>query len=245
MVRVWLDAGRPRVHTPGRFEKFSNTVGSILAANGLPGFLSNTRDEVRQHSPTHLQLIALGERLLDGRDRAFVREVEGGITGADDEFKRRRPEHPREQKDWIPYLTSAGVIPAAGMTPEKQKAAATQYLKGVVKVPFEVDVGDQVVQAMIVSRPLGRRRTAYALAVSGLEAALAAGGAAESTSTATAESGSAAAHPGNADGVPDSVGHGAGREVGTGGGADEGIQSGARAEVEEGDGPDDDLWGRG
>lgn len=251
MVRAWLDTGRQRPHTPGRFMKFSNIVGGILAANGLPGFLSNTRDEVRQHSPTHLQLIALGERLIDGRDRAFVSEAEGEIAGADDEFKRRRPEHPREQKDWIPYLTSAGVIPAAGMTPEKQKAAATQYLKGVVKEPFEVDLGERSVKAMIVSRPLGRRRTAYALAVSGLAAAvaaLAAGSAAESTSTATAESGSAAAHPGNADGLPDSAGYGAGREEACGGdGAVTGMESRAeiRAEVEESDDPDDDLWGLG
>jgi hypothetical protein len=169
MVRRWLDAGRPMARTPGRFEKFNNIVGSILAANGLPGFLSNTREEVRQHSSTHQQLVAIVERLIDGRDRSFVFEVEGDIEAADDEFKRRpRPENPREQKDWVHILTSAGVITAACTTPEKQKAAATQYLNSVVKVPVEVDIGEHTVQAMIVSRSLGRRRVAYVLALKGL-----------------------------------------------------------------------------
>jgi hypothetical protein len=169
MVRRWLDTGRQMVHTPGRFEKFSNTVGSILAANGLPGFLSNAREEVRQHSTTHQQLVAIAERLIDGRDRAFVWEVEGGIESADNEFKRGpRPANPREQKDWVPYLSSAGVITAACTTAEKQKAAASHYLRGMLKVSVEVEVGEQMVQAMIVSRPLGKRRVAYALAVKGL-----------------------------------------------------------------------------
>lgn len=169
MVRRWLDTGRQMVHTPGRFEKFNNIVGSILAANGLPGFLSNTREEVRQHSTTHQQLVAIAERLIDNTDKSFVREVEGDIEGADDEFKRGpRPANPREQKDWVHYLAGAGVITAACTTPEKQKAAASQYLNGVLKVPIEVEVGEQTVQAMIVSRPLGKRRVAYALALKGL-----------------------------------------------------------------------------
>ena len=177
MVRRWLDAGRIIVHTPGRFEKFSNTVGSILAANGLPGFLSNAREEVRQHSTTHQQLVAIVGRLLDGRDRVFVLGVEGDIEDADDEFKRGpRPVDPREQKDWVPYLASAGVITAACSTPEKQKVAATQYLNEVLKVPVEIEVGDHTAHAMIVSRPLGKRRVAYALAVKGLPPALKADG---------------------------------------------------------------------
>jgi len=173
MVRRWMDAGRVLVHTPGRFEKFSNTVGSILAANGLPGFLSNARAEIREHSSTHQQLVAIAERLIDSSDRFFVWECDGDIETADDDFKRRsRPASPREQKDWVPYLTGAGVITAACTTPEKQKASATQYLNSVVKVPVEVDIGEQTVQAMIVSRPLGKRRVAYMLAVKGLPAAL-------------------------------------------------------------------------
>jgi hypothetical protein len=169
LVRQWLDAGRPHTHTPGRFEKFSNTVGSILAANGLPGFLSNARAEIREHSATHQQLVAIAERLIDSRDRLFVWEFAGDIETADEEFKhRQRPANPREQKDWVPYLTSAGVITAACTTPEKQKASATQYLNSVIKVPIEVDIDEQTVQAMIVSRPLGKRRVAYMLAVKGL-----------------------------------------------------------------------------
>lgn len=176
LVRRWQDAGRIMIHTPGRFEKFNNVVGSILAANGLPGFLSNAKEEVRQHSTTYIQLVALAERLIESGNQAFVCLVDGDIESADDEFKRGpRPTSPKEQKDWILHLANAGVIPAAGMTPEKQKAAATQYLNSVVKVPVEVDVGEQNVQAMIVSRPLGKRRVAYALAVKGLPPAAAGG----------------------------------------------------------------------
>jgi hypothetical protein len=165
----WLDAGRPSAPAPCRFAMCGQIIGSVLTYNGLPGFLSNTREEVRQHSTTHQQLVAIVERLIDGRDKSFVFEVEGDIEVADDEFKRRpRPENPREQKDWVHILTSAGVITAASSTPEKQKAAATQYLNSVVKVPVEVDIGEHTVGAMIVSRPLGGRRVAYALAVKGL-----------------------------------------------------------------------------
>jgi DNA polymerase III delta prime subunit len=184
MVRRWLDAGRVMVRTVGRFEKFNNIVGSVLAANGLPGFLSNTREEVCQHSTTHQQLVAIAERLLDGRDRSFVWDLEGDIDAADEEFKRSpRPENPREQKDWVHILAGAGVIPTTSTTPEKQKRAATQYLNSIVNVPVDVDVGEHTVQAKIVSRKLGGHRTAYVLAVKGLPAVIAAdegdGGAAD------------------------------------------------------------------
>ena len=76
----------------------------------------------------------------------------------------------------MPYLASAGVITAACSTPEKQKVAATQYLNEVLKVPVEIEVGDHTAHAMIVSRPLGKRRVAYALAVKGLPPALKADG---------------------------------------------------------------------
>jgi hypothetical protein len=177
MVVRWLDAGRPSAPAPCRFAMCGQIIGSVLSCNGLPGFLSNTREEVRQHSTTHQQLVAIAERLIDSRDRSFVWEVAGDIEATDEAFKRGpRPENPREQKDWVPYLAGAGVITAACTTPEKQKAAATQYLNGIVKVPVEVDLGDHAVQVMIVSRPLGKRRTAYMLAVKGLPAVDAAGG---------------------------------------------------------------------
>ena len=173
MVVRWLDAGRPSAPAPCRFAMCGQIIGSVLTYNGLPGFLSNTREEVREHSTAHQQLVAIAERLIDSRDKSFVFEIEGDIEAADDEFKRRpRPENPREQKDWVHYLAGAGVITAACSTPEKQKTAASRYLNGVVKVPVEVDVGEHTVEAMIVSRPLGKRRIAYALAVRGLSAAV-------------------------------------------------------------------------
>jgi len=148
---------------------FGRVVGSVLAFNGLQGFLSNTREEVREHSTKHQQLVALAERLIDSRPKGFVWEIDSGIQSADDDFKRRSPpEAPMEQKDWVPYLVSAGVIPAACDTPQKQKKAATHYMNGVVKVPVEVDISDRTVRAMLVSRPLRSRRTAYVLAVEGL-----------------------------------------------------------------------------
>ena len=173
----WLDAGRPSAPADCRFGIFGRIVGSVLTLNGLPGFLTNAREEVREHSTKHQQLVAIVGRLLDGRDRVFVLGVEGDIEDADDEFKRGpRPVDPREQKDWVPYLASAGVITAACSTPEKQKVAATQYLNEVLKVPVEIEVGDHTAHAMIVSRPLGKRRVAYALAVKGLPPALKADG---------------------------------------------------------------------
>ncbi|MCX5729624.1 MAG: hypothetical protein NTZ28_12460, partial [Nitrospirae bacterium] len=171
MVRRWMDAGRVLVHTPGRFEKFSNTVGSILAANGLPGFLSNTRAEIREHSTNLQQLLAIAERVIDGRAAGFLWEVDCPIDEADDRFKTQVPEHPMESKDWVAYMSGAGVIPPTCNTPQKQKVVVTQYMKAVVKVPMEVVVGESLVQVMIVSRPLRSRRTAYALAVQGLAVA--------------------------------------------------------------------------
>jgi len=169
MVVRWLDAGRPSAPADCRFGVFGRVVGSVLSFNGLPGFLSNTREEVREHSTKHQQLVALAERLIDSRPKGFVWEIDSGIQSADDDFKRRSPpEAPMEQKDWVPYLVSAGVIPAACDTPQKQKTAVTQYMNGVVKVPVEVDIGDRTVRAMLVSRPLRSRRTAYVLAVEGL-----------------------------------------------------------------------------
>ena len=234
MVRRWLDTGRRMVHTPGRFEKFSNTVGSILAANGLPGFLSNAREEVRQHSTTHQQLVAIAERLIDSRDKSFVLEVEGDIEAADDEFKSGpKPAQPRLQKDWVHYLTGAGVITAACTTAEKQKAAASQYLNGVLKVPVEVEVGERTVQAMLVSRPLGKRRVAYVLAVKGLpevKGTDAEGGAgAEATPTGCADSDATTLLP-------------PGPEV-SGGNRDRDGDGGQGEPEAAGEGQEDDLWG--
>jgi len=236
MVVRWLDAGRPLAPAPCRFTVFGQVVGSVLTYNGLPGFLSNTREEVRQHSTTHQQLVAIAERLLDGRDRSFVWEVEGDIEAADEAFKSGpRPENPREQKDWVHILTSAGVITAASSTPEKQKAAATQYLNSIVNVPVDVDVGEHTIQAKIVSRPLGKRRVAYVLAVKGLSAAIAADG---------GDAGSEDAQPAGQAGTTDpaaapnpAVGDQAAGGTAASGGT--GLIAGAAAEVEQ----EDDLWG--
>ena len=171
MVRKWMDAGRVLVHTPGRFEKFSNTIGSILAANGLPGFLSNARAEIREHSTKLQQLTAIADRIIDERKAGFLWEVDCPIEEADDRFKAQMPEHAMEPKDWVGYLIGAGVILPTCNTSQKQKVAVTEYMKTVVKVPLEVVVGEALVQVMIVSRPLRSRRTAYALAVQGLAAA--------------------------------------------------------------------------
>jgi hypothetical protein len=95
-----------------------------------------------------------------------VWNAEGRFEGADDEFKRNPPPGlSAEQKDWVHILQSEGVIPNTVNTSQKQTTAATQFLRGVTKVPVEVDVGEETVRVMIVSRPLGQRRTAYALAV--------------------------------------------------------------------------------
>jgi hypothetical protein len=173
MVIRWLDAGRPSDPSPCRFNRCGQIIGSVLACNGLPGFLSNAKEEVRDRSTSHQQLVAIAERLIDSRDSSFVWEVgtDEDIADADDAFKSSpRPVNPREKKDWVHYLTGAGVITAACNTPDKQKKTATRYLNSVVKVPIEVDVGEQTVEVMIVSRTLGQRRVAYALAVRGLSA---------------------------------------------------------------------------
>jgi hypothetical protein len=166
MVVRWLDAGRPMAPAPSRFAVFGQVIGSVLAANGLRGFLTNTAVEVREHSSKHQQLIAVAGRILDGMERGLVLAAEGPLEGADDEFKRNPPpEVPKEQKDWLHVLESEGVIPATADTAQKKLTAATQFLRSVVKVPVEVEIGEETVRAMIVSRPLRGRRVAYALAV--------------------------------------------------------------------------------
>lgn len=166
MITGWLDAGRPSAPANCRFRQFGHVVGGVLTFKGLPGFLANSREAVREHSTKHQQLIALAERLIDKPEQGFVWRSEGPLSDADDAFKRQGPPaNPMEQKDWVPYLIAAGVIPSSADTPQKQKAAATQYLSGVVKLPVEVDINDQPIQAMIVSRTLRSRRTAYALAI--------------------------------------------------------------------------------
>lgn len=173
MVTGWLDAGRPSAPANCRFRRFGHVVGSVLTFNGLPGFLTNSREEVREHSTKHQQLIALAERLIDSPDQQFVWRSDGHLSDADETFKRRGPPaNPMEQKDWVPYLIASGVIPSSADTPQKQKAAATQYLSGVVKLPVEVEIDDQTVHAMIVSRTIRSRRTAYALAICGLPASI-------------------------------------------------------------------------
>lgn len=169
MVTRWLDAGRPMSPALSRFVVFGRVIGSVLAANGLPGFLSNTADEVREHSTKHQQLTAVAARIVDGPAPGLIWEIDSPIEQADDEFKRLPPPaSPMEQKDWIPYLMSEGVIGAGCDTAQKRKTAATQFMSSVVKVPVEVDIGDQTVRVMIVSRPLRGRRTTYTLAVTRL-----------------------------------------------------------------------------
>ena len=164
----WLDSGRPSAPSSFRFKVCGGVIGSVLTCSGLPDFLSN-QTEVRECSSTHQQLIALVERLLDNREKGFVWEVDCGIEAADEEFKRQGPPpHPKEQKDWVHLLQSAGVVPASCDTPQKQKKAATQYLNSILKKPVEIEVGEATVKASMVSRPVGGRRIAYALAVWGL-----------------------------------------------------------------------------
>jgi hypothetical protein len=144
-------------------------VGSVLAFNGLPGFMSNTREEVLEHSTKHQQLVAIAERLLEGTDRGFVWSVDFDIEHADDEFKRRdAPDSPKVQKDWVHILQGAGVISPSCNSPQQQKTAVTQYMRNAVKTPVDVDVGEASVRVMLVSRSIGGRRVAYALAVRGL-----------------------------------------------------------------------------
>lgn len=233
MVVGWLDAGRPSAPAPCRFTVFGQVVGCVLTYNGLPGFLSNTREEVRQHSTTHQQLIAIAERLIDGRDRSFVWEVEGDIEAADEAFKRGpRPENPREQKDWVHILTSAGVITAACTTPEKQKAAATQYLKGIANVPVEVEIGEHTVQARIVSRPLGKHRVAYMLATKGMPVTEAGEGLPDGGTEALVHA------EGDAAGTSDRLGNG-GSDSPSHDGDSEPTDRATVAEEEQ----EDDLWG--
>jgi hypothetical protein len=165
MVVRWLDEGMPISQSPSRFQRFGKVVGSVLACSGLNGFLSNAREEVQEHSTKHHQLADLVERLIVSRAEDFIWEVEN-IDSADDEFKRRdKPTNPKEQKDWTHYVSGVGGIPATFDTPQKQKTAVTQFMNGILKVPVEVDIGDKVYRAMMVSRPLRSRRTAYVLAV--------------------------------------------------------------------------------
>jgi hypothetical protein len=172
MIQAWLDAGSPSGGAISRFRVFGTVVGGVLSHWGLAGFLSNTRDEFQENSEKHQQLVALAGRLIDSRDGAFVFKVDGDIEVAAEEFcNGPRPVNPKEQKDWVPYLISAGAITATCSTSEKQKTAATRYLKSVLRVPVEIEEGEQTVEAMIVSRSLGKRRKAYALAVKGLSAA--------------------------------------------------------------------------
>jgi hypothetical protein len=181
MIGAWLSGGRPMAESPCRFAIAGSVIGSVLTYNGLPGFLSNTRNEIRENSAKHQQLIELVERMIDKRPPGFLWSCEGKIDGADAAFKKEGPpKAPMEQKDWVPHLHGVGVIPASADTPQKQKKAATQYLSSVVKVPVEVACGEGTVQAMIVSRPLRGHRSCYALAVCGLPPAPA--GAPESSS---------------------------------------------------------------
>ncbi len=171
MVLAWRDAGRPESPAPCRFKIFGRIVGSVLAFNGLSGFLSNAREEICTNSAKQQQLIALVERLIDSRPADFVFECQGDFESADDAFKMGSPPpRPKEKGDWVHLLIAAGAIPSSFDTPQKQKAAATKYLNGVVKKPVDIDVGGAPVRAMIVSRSLGARRTAYMLAVAGLSA---------------------------------------------------------------------------
>jgi hypothetical protein len=169
MIGAWLSGGRRMAESPCRFAIAGSVIGSVLTFNGLPGFLSNTRDEIRENSAKHQQLIELVERMIDSRPPGFLWNCEGEIDDADATFKKEGPpKAPMEQKDWVPYLLGVGVIPASADTPQKQKKAATQYLSSVVKVPVEVAYGEGTVQAMIVSRVLRSHRSCYALAVRGL-----------------------------------------------------------------------------
>ncbi len=181
MIGAWLAGGRPEAGSPCRFAIAGGVIGSVLTYNGLSGFLSNTREEIRENSAKQQQLIELVGRIIDSRLPGFMWEIDGDIDVADAVFKKEGPpKSPMEQKDWVPYLIGVGAIPPSCDTPQKQKKAVTQYMGSVVKVPIEVAYGEVTVQAMIVSRPLRSRRSCYVLAVCGLPPAP--GGAPESSS---------------------------------------------------------------
>lgn len=167
----WLEMGRPQVTTPCRFRTFGSVVGSILAANGLPGFNSNAREESQANSPRSQQIVALAEKLLAERPPGFILEVDGGADAAA-EAMAASTLHRQEQREWIPALLAVGAIPPSKDTDAKKKSAATAFLKAACREPVQIETDGGTVSAMIVSRSVGQRRVAYALAVSG--AALAA-----------------------------------------------------------------------
>jgi hypothetical protein len=166
MVERWKDVGRPMVKTPCRFEKCGNLIGSILHANGLPGFLSNARAEVQARSEGLQQLTAVAERILDERKTGLLLEV-GEWSEAAGLFAEAR-DCRMEQVDWIPYLEAVKAIPLTCDTVQKRKTVASQFLSAIAKVPVEVAMGDTVVECMVLSKSLGQRRMGYVLAVRGM-----------------------------------------------------------------------------
>lgn len=166
MVIRWLELGRPQVVTPCRFRSFGSIVGSILAANGLPGFNSNAREESQANSPRSQQIVALAEKLLAERPPGFILQVDGDADAVA-EAMAVSALHRKEQREWIPALLAVGAIPPAKDTDAKKKSAATAFLKAACREPVQIDTDGGTVSAMIVSRSVGQRRVAYALAVSG------------------------------------------------------------------------------
>jgi hypothetical protein len=163
MVERWKDLGYPHTKSPCRFEKCGDLIGSILHANGLPGFLSNARVEMQERSERLQQLIAVAERIIADRKPGMFLEFTGDWLDAEKRFAKSK-ECRMKQADWIPYLATAGAFPQAGMTLQKQKTLATQFINAVVNVSVEISVDGMALECRMLSASTGGREKRHVLA---------------------------------------------------------------------------------
>jgi len=163
MVERWKDLGHPLVKSPCRFEKCGDLIGSILHANGLPGFLSNARVEMQERSERLQQLIAVAERVIADRKPGMFLEFTGDWLDAEKMFAKSK-ECRMKQVDWIPYLATAGAFPQAGTTPQKQKTLATQFINAVANVSVEINADGMVCECRMLSASTGSREKRHVLA---------------------------------------------------------------------------------
>jgi hypothetical protein len=165
MVMHWLDAGLPSKPSPSRFTVCGQVIGSVLAANGVPGFLSNSREESLANSSTHQHLVDLATRIIREKPEGFVWEADCPLESALEMFSQLRPAgNKRQQEDWVPLLTKVGVVLPGG-DESASKSMATKFLKSVTNKPVDVEVGDETCRAAVVWRNHGSHRLIFALAV--------------------------------------------------------------------------------
>ena len=165
MVIRWVDAGRPSKPSPSRFTVFGQVIGSVLTANGLPGFLSNSREESLANSAMHQHLVDLATRIIREKPEGFVWEADCPLESALEIFSQLRPAgNKRQQEDWVPLLTKVGAVLPGG-DESASKSMATKFLKSVTNKPVDVEVGDENYRAALVWRSHGGRRLIFALAV--------------------------------------------------------------------------------